>query len=202
MVILKRGIPITLAVFVGLATLAGLLFFPPLSSLILSWAGFLAAAALLMGVLNLLGIHFRRGLGGNFYSLALVVSIVVVLGLYVTDSLGETDRGVELVFHTVQVPLESALASLVAFFLLFAGVRMLRDRRDLSTILFLISTLFFLLVQVPLSAAIAGWLVPLRNWIEVVVVASGVRGLLLGIALGILILAVRLLVGLERPYSS
>jgi hypothetical protein len=186
MVILKRGIPITLAVFVGLATLAGLLFFPPLSSLILSWAGFLAAAALLMGV----------------YSLALVVSIVVVLGLYVTDSLGETDRGVELVFHTVQVPLESALASLVAFFLLFAGVRMLRDRRDLSTILFLISTLFFLLVQVPLSAAIAGWLVPLRNWIEVVVVASGVRGLLLGIALGILILAVRLLVGLERPYSS
>lgn len=202
MIILKRGVPVTIAILIGLIALAGLLISAPLIDLLLNWAGFLAAAALLLGILNLLAVHVRRSAAGNGYSLVLVLSMISVFGLAVTDALGQTQGGVEAAFAVIQAPLEAALASLLAFFLLFAGVRMLRGRRSAATIVFLASTLFFLLTQTPLPQALSSTLLPVRDWMEAILVMSGMRGLLLGIALGVIVLSVRLLLGLERPYSS
>lgn len=200
--ILKRGIPVTVAVVVGLAALAGLIFVPALSDLILDWAGFLAATALIMGIVNLLSIHLKRSLAGNIYSAILVLSLLAVFALAATDEIGLTQDGVDSVFNMIQVPLEAALASLLAFFLLFAGVRMMQGRRDLATILFLISTLFFLLTRAPMPETLSSVILPVRDLIQSIVVVSGMRGLLLGIALGVITLSVRLLIGMERPYSS
>ena len=113
--ILKRGLPTAIAVIAGLATLAGLLVFPDLSTLLLEWAAFLAAVALVAGILNLLAIHLRRTAGRNIYSLVLIWGCCWSLAT-VTDALGLTEDGVGTVFNTVQVPLEAALASLLAFF--------------------------------------------------------------------------------------
>ena len=202
MMILKRGIPVTVAVVVGLAALAGLIFVPPLTDLILDWAGFLAATALIMGIVNLLSIHLKRSLAGNIYSAILVLSLLAVFALAATDEIGLTQDGVDSVFNLIQVPLEAALASLLAFFLLFAGVRMMQGRRDLATILFLISTVFFLLTRAPMPETLSSMILPVRDLIQSIVVVSGMRGLLLGIALGVITLSVRLLIGMERPYSS
>ncbi len=202
MLILKRGIPVTVAVVVGLAALAGLIFVPALSDLILDWAGFLAATALIMGIVNLLSIHLKRSLAGNIYSAILVLSLLAVFALAATDEIGLTQDGVDSVFNMIQVPLEAALASLLAFFLLFAGVRMMQGRRDLATILFLISTLFFLLTRAPMPETLSSVILPVRDLIQSIVVVSGMRGLMLGIALGVITLSVRLLIGMERPYSS
>lgn len=200
--ILKRGIPVTIAVLVGLVTLGAVLFLPSIADILLNWAGFVAAAALLMGIVNLLGVHVRRGRRGNAHSVVLVLAMVVVFALAVTDGLGLTQQGVTTVFNLIQVPLEAALASLLAFFLLFAAVRMMRHRAGWATILFLISTLFFLATQLPAIEPITSWLTPVRAWIDAIIVISGMRGLLIGIALGIVTLSVRLLIGFERPYSS
>lgn len=202
MLILKRGIPVILAVGVGLFVFVSLLFAPALADLLLDWAGFLAAAALLLGILNLLSVHLRRSAKGNIYSIILVLSVLAVFGLAITDALGQTVQGVQTIFELVQIPLEAALASLLAFFLLFAGVRMMQDRRNGGTVLFLLSALFFLLTQGLWAETFWSWLIPVRDWIEAVIVVAGMRGLLLGIALGTITLAVRLLVGIERPYSS
>lgn len=200
--ILKRGIPVTIAVLVGLVTLGAVLFVPSVADIMLNWAGFVAAATLLMGIINLLIVHFRRGRRGNPHSVVLVLAIVAVFALAVTDELGLTQQGVTTAFNLVQVPLEAALASLLAFFLLFAAVRMARHRTGWVTIFFLISTLFFLATQLPGIEPITSWLAPLRTWIESIIVVSGMRGLLLGIAIGVVTLSVRLLIGFERPYSS
>lgn len=202
MLILKRGIPVILAVFGGLFVLGSLLVAPALAEVALDWAAFVAAAALLLGILNLLGIHLRRSAKGNVYSIVLVLSVLSVFALAVTDALGQTEGGVETLFNTVQAPLEAALASLLAFFLLFAGTRMMKHRRDVGSVIFLISALFFLLTQGLWAETFWSWLIPIRDWIEAVVVVAGMRGLLLGIALGVITLTVRLLVGIERPYSS
>lgn len=202
MIILKRGIPVTIAVLVGFVMLGALLFVAPLADILLNWAGFLAAAALFMGIINLLVVHLRRGVRGNPYSVVLVLSLLAVFGLAITDATGLTQQGVTSVFNLIQVPLEAALASLLAFFLLFAAVRMMRHGANLAAILFLLSTLFFLLTQLPAVEPISSWLAPFRTWVESIVVISGMRGLLLGIALGVITLSVRLLIGLERPYSS
>jgi hypothetical protein len=200
--ILKRGIPVTIAVLVGLVTLGTVLFVPSIADILLNWAGFVAAAALVMGIVNLLSVHVRRGRRGNPHSVVLVLAMVGVFALAITDGLGLTQQGVITVFNLIQVPLEAALASLLAFFLLFAAVRMMRHRAGWATILFLISTLFFLSTQLPAFEPITSWLTPVRAWIDAIIVISGMRGLLIGIALGIVTLSVRLLIGFERPYSS
>lgn len=202
MIILKRGIPVTIAVLVGLITLAAMLLSLPVVDLLLNWAGFLAAAALILGILNLLSVHVRRTGGGNMYSLVLVLSMLATFALAITDAAGQTQGGVDAVFSVVQAPLEAALASLLAFFLLFAGVRMMRVRRNAVAIVFLVTALFFLLTQAPLPQTLSSTLLPIREWLDAIVVVSGTRGLMLGIALGVIVLSVRLLFGLERPYSS
>ena len=128
---IKRGLPLAIAIAFGLLTLAGLLLpVPALTDLILGWVGFLAAVALLLGVLNLLAVHVQRTTTEkNPYSAVLVLSILTVFGLAVTDALSITDNGVAKAFDWVQVPLETALASLMAFFLLFLGFHMLKRRR-------------------------------------------------------------------------
>ncbi|HSM55355.1 MAG TPA: hypothetical protein VK879_04300 [Candidatus Sulfomarinibacteraceae bacterium] len=200
--LLKRGLPVTLALIFGFATLVGLLVLPSLADLLLSWAGFLAAVALVLGVLNLLAIHLRRAVDGNGYSLILVLAMLAVFALAITDALALTENGLNFAFNQIQAPLEAALASLVAFFLLFAGARMLQHRRSVWSILFLFSVIFFLLTQGPLPEALAAILSPIRTLADSVLVTAGMRGILLGVALGIITLSLRLLSGLERPYSS
>lgn len=198
----RRGIPVTIAVTTGLATLLGLLLYPAVSDLFLGWAAFLAGAALILGIFNLLGIHLRRTVDGNVYSLVLVLSMLSVFGLALTDTLAITDGGVDLVFLYVQAPLEAALASLLAFFLLFAGIRLLQYQRNVWSGLFLLTAVLVLLSQSPLPETLRVMLAPISSFIERVLVVAGVRGLLLGIALGTITLSLRLLAGIERPYSS
>jgi hypothetical protein len=200
--LLRRGIPTTVAVITGLATLIGLLLMPELGNLLLEWAAFLAAVALVLGILNLLSIHLRRTAKGNIYSLILVVAMLTIFGLALTDALGFTDGGVNQAFTLVQVPLEAALASLLAFFLLFAGIRLWQRQRSGWSVLFLLTVLLLLISQSPLPAAVERDVEPVRSFIYAVVVTAGVRGFLLGVALATIILSLRLLAGLERPYSS
>lgn len=202
MTFLRRGIPTIITILFGLATLIGLLAAPAVGDILLGWATFLAAVALVLGIFNLLTIHLRRAAGGSGYSLILVVSMLAVFALAVTDALGVTENGVSVVFFQVQAPLEAALASLLAFFLLFAGVRLLQQQRNLWSILFLVAALFFLVSQSAWPAALTDVLSPVRRVVDVVLVTAGMRGLLLGVALGAITLSVRLLAGLERPYSS
>lgn len=202
MTFLRRGIPTIITILFGLITLIGLLAVPAAGDILLGWATFLAAVALVLGIFNLLAIHLRRTAGGSGHSLLLVLSMLAVFALAVTDALGVTENGVSTVFFQVQAPLEAALASLLAFFLLFAGVRLLQQQRNLWSVLFLVAALFFLVSQSAWPAAVTDLLSPVRRIIDVVLVTAGMRGLLLGVALGAITLSVRLLAGLERPYSS
>ncbi|MEW5988935.1 MAG: hypothetical protein AB1791_20105 [Chloroflexota bacterium] len=198
----RRRVPLIVAWLAGAASLVGLLFAPALAQLLLGWVSFLAAVTLLLGLLNLLAVHSRRALRGNFYSLVLLAGAVIVLALAVTDSLGLTAGGVATVFQVIQAPLEAALAALLAFLLVFAAMRLWRRRRDLNTYLFLGVVLFLLVASLPLPAAWQAWLEPGRALIQKVTVTAGVRGLLIGVALGAVTISLRLLAGVERPYDS
>ncbi|MCA9872777.1 MAG: hypothetical protein KC441_03965 [Anaerolineales bacterium] len=210
----RRGLPLIIAVFFGVVTLLSLLFsIPEISSLILEWASFLAAVALLLGVINLFSVHTQRMAGNrpvggqNLYSAVLVISMLVVFGLGLTDLLGITENGTGQVFNWVQAPLEAALASLLAFFLLFSGIRLLQRQRTVYSILFLVTAVLILLSNalifsplLPQSASLI--LQQLRDFVQNVIVTSGMRGILLGVALGAITLSIRLLLGLERPYNK
>jgi hypothetical protein len=207
--ILKRYLPVAVAIAFGLLLLLGLLLpVPALSSLLLNWAGFLAAVALILGVLNLLAVHIGRlYTGRNLYSGVLILSMVAVFGLAIADMLDVTEGAVTTAFNWIQAPLEAALASLMAFFLLLAGFRLFQRRRNVWSFLFLLTALIMLLSDALITSPwlpdeVVSLLEGLRNTINAVFVTAGMRGILIGVALGTVTLSLRLLVGIERPYSQ
>lgn len=194
--------PLIIAVSFGLLTLVGLLFWPEIASLLTSWAAFIAAAALLLGVLNLLLIHVQRFIvGRNFYSLVLILSMLITFAAAYMDSVTETDS-FDTIFEYVLQPLEAALASLLAFFLLFAAFRLLQRQRTGWSVLFIVVVVLFLVASAPLPAAISGLFTWVQDYIAPLFVQAGIRAILIGVALGTLTLALRLLIGVERPYNK
>jgi hypothetical protein len=67
--------------------------------------------------------------------------------------------------------------------------------------LFWLSAIFVLLTGVGLPV-LAPLLDPIRQLFDILVVAAGVRGILLGVALGSFLVALRLLLGIDQPYNK
>lgn len=209
--ILKRYLPLSIAISFGLLTLIGLLApLAPISSLLLNWAGLLLAVALILGVLNLFSVHLKRLFSGrDVYSGILVLSMLAVFALALLDGGSSTSAGdgVRAAFTWIIFPLEAALASLLAFFLLFAGFRLVRRQPGRWSLLFLLTAALMLA-----SSALAfSQLLPdqvsvlldqFQHVVNDIIVVSGMRGILIGVALGTVVLSIRVLVGLDRPYSQ
>jgi hypothetical protein len=98
--------------------------------------------------------------------------------------------------------LQATIFSLMGFFILTAAWRAFRVRSASSLIMFL-AALLVLLGSIRLGAG-SGWRVlsEIRNWVLDVPTLAGARGILLGIVLGTIVAGVRLLVGIDRPYSD
>ncbi len=174
-------------------------------AVLLQWAVILAAVALVVGVFNLLRVHYGRISArekGSFYSILLVVFmlITVTLGLF----LGPTDPTVMLLFNAIQVPVEASLTAVLAVTLLYASVRLLRWRTDLVAVIFIATAVVILLGTAPLpflgSVPVLGDLI--RPFVAQVLAAGGARGILMGVALGTLTTGLRILFGADRPYGS
>jgi hypothetical protein len=207
MIMRRHLLPVAIAISFGILTLLGLLLsLSNLTTPFLSWATFLAAVALLLGVVNLFSVHISRLIfKRNLYSGVLAISMLVTFGLAVTDSMGITDGGLDFVFTWVQAPLEAALASLLAFFLLFTGVRLLKERRTIWSVLFLVTAVILLLLAASsalLPPSIQSTLTSIEELIQGLFVLSAVRGVLIGVALGVVMLSLRVLIGVERPYNK
>jgi hypothetical protein len=178
-----------------------------LRTMVLQWAVVLAAAALLLGVVNLMAVHFSK-VGsqekGWPYSAVLVGALVITLlvGLF----FGEESPLVLAVFQYIQQPVESTLAALLAISLTLGVVRLLSRRRDLRTYVFLVTAFIVLLGTGPWLIGSNGGLHQLmgeaRAWLSQVWAAGAARGLLLGVALGATATGLRILLAADRPYGD
>jgi len=173
----------------------------------LHWAVLLAGAALIVGLVNLVSVHWRK-VGrleeGWIYSAVLILALVITLGLGLFFG---PDNAVALfIFSNFQLPVETSLMALLAVSLVVAGFRLVSRRRDLYTLIFLATALFVMVGTAP-------WPLPglgtfevvvrdLRAWISQVWAAGGARGILLGVALGATATGLRVLLGTERPYGG
>jgi hypothetical protein len=100
----------------------------------------------------------------------------------------------------VQVAIESSLAGLLLFALVYGAYRTLRKRVSGWGLLFMIALLVVLAGALPLAnlAPVAA----LRDWLMSVPVSAGARGILLGIALATVVTGVRVLIGQDRSYRE
>ncbi len=206
---MTRFISPVIAISVGLLVLLGYFlpnigFLADLRTTFTQWAIILAAAALLVGIINLLTVHIKKISAkekGSFYSLLLVFSLLITLfvGLFA----GKDSSAMQNFFNAVILPVESSLLSIMVVTLIYAGIRLLRYRNDLMAFVFLGTVLVIMLgaaplpfVELPLVGSV------IRPFIISVFSASGARGILLGVALGTLLTGLRVLIGADRPYGG
>lgn len=191
------------AIAVGIIVLIGTFFpVPLLNALSLAfkdWAIILTAFALLVGLVNLLLVHlvriFRRQEPGALYSIIVLVTSITVMLIGLV--FGVADGPMSWIFDHVYLPLQGAFLALAAFFLATAAYRAMRAR-SFETLLMLIAALIVLLGQTPLVSLLAD----AKAWALSVPSTAGVRGILLGVALGTIATGLRLLIGMDRPYSE
>jgi hypothetical protein len=205
---MKSPFSTAIAILVGILILLGY-FIPiePLLSLratLLQWAVILAGFALLAGVVNLFQVHSSRvksGGSGSFYSVILILSLVLTLALVGYYEPTSTVAG--WIFSNIQVPVESSLLALLTIVLIYAGVRLLRRRLNALSVIFLLTALVVLLGTAPLFfIGEVPVLTSVRNIIVQIPAVAGARGLLLGIALGAIATGIRVLMGADRPYGG
>jgi hypothetical protein len=203
---MRDPIAAAIAIGTGLVILAG--YFVPdqlgaLQSTLLGWAVILGAFAALVGITHLVLSHWRKltsKTNRDFYSLFALAGFAVVLvyGLWV----GPEDALVQQGVQAVIVPVETSLMAALAVALGYACLRLLRQRHDPMSILFVISVVVFLILG---GGFLAGIDLPLLRDITAFIdrlPVAGARGILLGIALGGLTAGLRILMGADRPYSG
>jgi len=203
------------AVITGIAGLIVLLsyIFPTevlvqLRVVLVNIAVIVAGMALLLGFFRLLNFHLRRvqqrKSGYSLVALIVAIAVFVILAaeqiLKLTGNQAAASLPVtSLIFNSVIAPIQSSLGALLAIFLGAAAVRMAQRRRSWGTLWFLLSAIVVLLTQIPVSPDSA--LLPIRQFFDALA-TGGLRGLLLGVALGTMAVAFRVLLAIDRPQSE
>ena len=184
--------------------------FGGLGGQLLQWAIFLAAFAMLVGILNLVSVHLKKistRQRGAAYSAVLLLALVLTLALVSLD-LATGDNGPAgfwslWLFNSIQIPIEISLLALLAIVLALTAARMLGRRPNTFTVIFLLTVVIVLLGAAPLY--LVGEVAPLntlRSLATNLLAVGGARGLLLGVALGTIATGLRVLMGADRPYGG
>jgi len=201
----KRILPIVLASGCGILALLDYLIASPgidaIGGALSEGVIILAAFALILGVLNLIGVHGRRlAIHGErrFLSAILLIALVGTILLGLAPGGGQA---LAWIFTYLYMPLQTTLTALLAFFLVVAVYRAFRLRSSDAAILLGVS-LFLLLAQLPLSGAISPYIPALGEWLLAVPVTAGMRGLILGVALGTMVTALRILIAIDQPFHG
>lgn len=164
------------------------------------------ALAILVGIINLMNVHLDRIRlleKGWYYSVIVILSALGVMTARALDIHASDDPSLALhqvLFDSVQRSLESALAGLIFFFLVYAAYRMMRNRVSLSGCLFQLVLLIVLVGWIPLSSL--GFFSGLRDWLLEIPTTAGARGILIGIALGTITVGLRTLIGQEQAFRE
>lgn len=159
------------------------------------------ALMVLVGVGNMCLVHLRRIIArkkGAIYSIFLLGSFMLALSIYATER--DDPQGSMVLFEAVQVSIESALAGLLFFALVYGAYRMMHKQVTWSGALFIVALLIVLTAALPFPSVRT--IREIRDWMLAVPVSAGARGLLLGIALGTIVTGVRVLIGVDQSYRE
>ena len=202
---MRKTLPTLAAILCGL--LAFVDFFVPqpqinaVATALFEGVSILAAFALLLGIMNLLGTHLRR-IAAREERCGL--SAILVIALLATLAVGIALPGsgaLRWVFEYIYSPLQATMTALLAFFVVSALYRAFR-LRNVEALILLVTSLLVLLTQLPFSGALSPYLPFVREWILNVPVTAGVRGIILGVALGTIATSLRVLLAVDQPYAS
>ncbi len=209
---MKVGAHLIWAVVAGVSGLFVLLgyfvdheFIVAMRLVLMRWAVLIAAWALILGIINILYVHFikvRDMEPGWPYSILLMIALFVT---FVFGVISVDNEIMFMIFNYIHLPIETSLMALLAISLAVAGFKLVSQKRDWTSMVFVGTAFFVLLGTVPLplfSDEMIQGFTGLRNWLVQVLAAGGARGILLGVALGAIVTGLRVLLAVDRPYGD
>jgi len=202
---MKTRLPIAICFIFGIFTLIQYFTSDPTMALIyaeiLDWMQIIFVFTLLVGVVTIFKIHsikIARQQNNWPYSLLTIIGIAVMAILGFTRG---TDWGSPFlwIFMNIQVPMQSTMFALLAFYVASAAYRGFRFRNKEAAVL-LITAIIVMLGRVPLGHQISDFIPRVAEWIIDNPSVAAKRGILIGIGLGSITTALRVILGVERSY--
>ena len=195
-----------LVTFLVGAAIAALYFIPnyraqALNSKLLEWTLIVYAFALILGSISLWNSHtkkVRNRIEDWGYSLVTLVSLVVITVLGVWKGVGE-GTPVGTIYDTVNSPLASTMFSLLAFVIASAAFRAFRARSVEATLL-LITAIVMMVGRVSIGPIISPHLPGITEWLLDVPNLAAKRAIALGVGLGAVSTALKIILGIEQSY--
>lgn len=174
------------------------------------WGIVIAAFAVVLGTGNILRVSIHKARRGEDrpYKIVLIVCLVVttILGI-AFGTQGEiratwfSDAGGQnpffWIYENMQLPLGATMFSLLVFYITSAAYRAFRMRSVEAGIL-LVAAVIVMVGQIPWSSEIG--VDKVMVWIMVVPNAAAKRAVLMGAAMGITAMSLRVILGIERSY--
>ncbi len=213
---MRREVPLVLTAMVGLTMIIAH-FIPPfniLKDLFEDWFFIIAAFAIYLGVLNLIRVNadkiYRKSRDWPFGIVVILGFLVITIpGLFFSGGRSFSDPGTSFYFLYIHVyyPLSATMFALLAFFVASASYRAFRARNVEATML-LAAAFILMLGRVPIGDWITAWLPEgyrmgnAADWIMDFPQTAGQRAIMIGIALGVVSSALRVILGLERAMGG
>ncbi len=208
---MRRTVPLILTFVIGMIMI-GEFFIPhwayrEMTAELLIWGLILAAAAYLLGLLNLIQINLPKVLRREVdwgYKAVMLVSLVLTLVIGFANGETRYDDGTayKWLYDFVFIPLNATMFSLLAFYIASAAFRAFRAR-NLEASLLLGAAIVVMIGRVPGGEAIpvlGEYLPAVVNWIMDVPNTAARRAIFIGSALGAVATALRVILGLERSH--
>ena len=172
----------------------------------------LSAFAVVLALGSLVRVHFdkiRRRQRNWQYSILLLAAFAIsaVIGLFggvaadgiLPTRIGSFPFDIQTLYENIVIPLASSMFALLAFFMASAAYRAFRIRSTEATLL-LCAAFVVMIGVLPLGHSISQHLPAFVQWILNVPNVAGQRGIVLGIALGVVATSLKIILGIERAW--
>ncbi|HOI42041.1 MAG TPA: hypothetical protein PK523_03765 [Elusimicrobiales bacterium] len=220
MIFIKKHIPLFICFFVGVLTL-GSYYVPNATSenyieMMNKWENIVAGFAFLLGLMSLFYSHFhkisRRAPGWGYSLFVYVGFLLVVVPAIVSN--GQPMKGPDMtslgwIYRFVFTSLSGTMFAVLAFYIVSTAYRAFRIKSPQAFVLFA-AAFMVILGRVPLGQMMwdgaLGWtgyqVTDVIEWLMSVPVVAGRRGIMIGIAIGGIVTALKIIFGIERQYMG
>lgn len=215
---MKREIPIILTAIVGITFVVQ--FFVPhyplgdMTDMFSDWFSIIAACAIWLGALNLIKVSLNKVYKKEkdwFFAIIIILSffVIVITGFFLSGGrrFQEPGTNFDWLYINIYTPLMATMFAMLAFYVASASYRAFRARNAQATVL-LLAAFVVMLGRTPFGDTVsnifflpAGWgISDLSNIIMNFFNVAGQRAIMIGIALGLISTALRIILGIERTY--
>jgi len=206
---MRRQLPLALCFIFGL--FMAVQYFIPHESVqfwyerVLLWLQTLLAFAFLLGTISLVRLHYhkiRNRADDRGFSWVVILGLAAMVGFgFIHPDHNSPGSPFDLLFQNIQVPVEATMFSLLAFYIASAAFRAFRAR-TLEATLLLVAATIVMLGRVPIGDLISHWIPDATDWILNVPNMAAKRGIMIGVGLGMMATALKIMLGIERAWMG